>query len=65
VRWTFPRSQIIIGYWDEARQQADADAEGIRYAESIAGLIDLVGRTADQQSHAAESIQPLQAAADA
>jgi predicted PurR-regulated permease PerM len=65
VRWTFPRSQIIIGYWDEARQQADADAEGIRYAESIAALIDLVGRTADQQSHAAESIQPLQAAADA
>jgi predicted PurR-regulated permease PerM len=65
VRWTFPRSQIIIGYWDEARQQADADAEGIRYAESIAALIDLVGRTADQRSHAAESIQPLQAAADA
>jgi hypothetical protein len=61
-----PRSQIVIGYWDEARQEADgADAEGIRYAESIAALIDLVGRTADQRSHAAESIRPLQAAADA
>jgi predicted PurR-regulated permease PerM len=65
VKRTFPRSQIIIGYWDEARQQTDgADAEGPRYAKSIASLIDLVGRTADRRSHAAESIRHL-AAADA
>jgi hypothetical protein len=65
VRRTFPRSQIIIGYWDEAREHAEgADTEGVRSAKSIASLIDLAGRTADRRPHAAESIRHL-AAADA
>jgi predicted PurR-regulated permease PerM len=65
ARRTFPRSQIIIGYWDQTRQQADsADAEGVRYARSIGSLIDLVARTADRPSRGAESPRHL-AAADA
>jgi predicted PurR-regulated permease PerM len=68
VRRTFPRSQIVIAYWEEREQQPQregADAEGVRYADSVASLIDLVGRIADQQPHAARSPRGLEAAAGA
>jgi hypothetical protein len=67
IRWTFPQSQIVIGYWEETaeRLQRDSTDEGIHYAESVVSLIDLVGRKADQQSHAEESIRRLEAAAGA
>jgi len=64
VRRTFPRSQIVIGYWN-GRPRDGADDEGARYAESVASLIDLVGRIADEQAHAAGSAQRLEIAARA
>jgi predicted PurR-regulated permease PerM len=55
VRRTFPRSQIVIAYWEEREEQPKqegAAAEGVGYADSVASLIDLVGRIADQQPRA-------------
>ena len=66
--WTFPKSQIVIGYWEkggERLQQDGDDAEGIRYAKSVASLIDLVGRKAHSQFHSVESVRYLETAADA
>ena len=63
VGFTFPQSQIVIGYWDETAGRNRDDAEDIRYAELVASLIDLVGREADRQSHAEELIRPRAAAA--
>ena len=35
IRSTFPRSQILVGYWDPAEQLQPHDVEGsVRYAES-------------------------------
>jgi hypothetical protein len=48
IRSTFPRSQIIVGYWDPAKHQPQ-DVEGsVRYAESVASLVGLVGRNNEQ-----------------
>jgi hypothetical protein len=48
IRSTFPRSQIIVGYWDPAKHRP-RDVEGnVRYAESVASLVGLVGRTNEQ-----------------
>jgi hypothetical protein len=60
LAWTFPKSQIVIGYWEkggERLQQDGDDAEGIRYAKSVASLIDLVGRKAHSQFHSVESVR--------
>jgi len=66
LRWTFPESQIVIGYWEHGvERQESNDAEGIRYAKSVTSLIDLVGRKAQQQSHNAESVRNLETVANA
>jgi predicted PurR-regulated permease PerM len=65
VRRTFPRSQIVIAYWEEREQppqREGADAEGVSYLDSVVSLIDLVGRIADQQ-RAAGSVRCLDAVA--
>ena len=44
---TFPRSQIVIGYWDKQTtlpKRNGGNAEGIRHANSVASLVDLIGR---------------------
>jgi hypothetical protein len=52
IRSTFPRSQILVGYWDPAEQLKSHDVDGsIRYAESVSSLVDLVGRKAEEQTH--------------
>jgi hypothetical protein len=63
----FAAVQIVIGYWEEAaeRLQGDSTDDGIRYAESVASLIELVGRKADQHRTREESIRPLATAAGA
>jgi predicted PurR-regulated permease PerM len=66
--WTFPKSEIVVGYWEDGgeRPQPDSDdAEGVRYAKSVASLIDLVGRKAQQRSHTIESVRYLEKAAEA
>jgi hypothetical protein len=66
IRRTFSRSQIVIAYWEEKEQplpRESADAEGVRYADSVASLIDLVCRVADQQPSATESARRLEAVA--
>jgi len=65
LRRTFPRSRIVIGYWEEREaplHQNGADVEGIRYTDSVASLIELIGRIADEQFRAAESVRYFQAA---
>jgi hypothetical protein len=58
IRSTFPRSQILVGYWDPAEQLKPDDINGsVRYAESVASLVQLVGRKADEQLHGAD--QPI------
>jgi hypothetical protein len=44
VRRTFPRSQLVIGYCERDAPPQQDDSEGIRYADSVASLIDLVRR---------------------
>jgi len=66
VKRTFPRSQIVIAYWEEREQsplRSGAESEDVRYADSVASLIDIVGRVADQQPRAAGTIRRLEAAA--
>jgi hypothetical protein len=71
TRRSFPRSQLVIGYWDgqdgqdgqDARPQ-QADSEGVCYADSATSLINLVGRIADEQTRIAETVPPLQAHAN-
>jgi hypothetical protein len=58
IRSTFPRSQILVGYWDPAEQLKSHDVDGsIRYAESVSSLVDLVGRKAEEQTH--DNDQPI------
>jgi hypothetical protein len=54
VRLTFPRSDIVIGYWEAEALRQDGGEERIRHAESVASLIDLIGRKADEKSHKAD-----------
>jgi hypothetical protein len=65
ARRSFPRSQLVIGYWDAQEAQdappLQADSEGLCYADSVASLINLVGRIADEQTQIAETAPLLQA----
>jgi predicted PurR-regulated permease PerM len=55
IRSTFPRSQILVGYWDPAEQLKSHDVDGsVRYAESVASLVELVRRKAEGQTHDAD-----------
>jgi predicted PurR-regulated permease PerM len=57
---TFPQSRIVVGYWDggDLRVQREREDERVRYAESVASLINLVGRTAYEQSNSEEEGKP-------
>jgi predicted PurR-regulated permease PerM len=66
LKRTFPQSQFVTAYWEEREQplpREGTDAEGVRRADSVASLIDLVGRAADQQPSATESARRLAAVA--
>jgi predicted PurR-regulated permease PerM len=55
IRSTFPQSQVLVGYWDPAGQPKAHDVDGsVRYAESVASLVELVGRKAEGQTHDAD-----------
>jgi predicted PurR-regulated permease PerM len=55
IRSTFPQSQILVGYWDPAGQLKAHDVDGsVRYAESVASLVELVGRKAEGQTNDAD-----------
>jgi hypothetical protein len=57
IRSTFPRSHILVGYWDPAEQLKPHDVDGnVRYAESVASLVELVGRKADERTHEADEL---------
>jgi predicted PurR-regulated permease PerM len=65
VKRTFPRSRIVIAYWeerDEPPQLDDAEDEEIRYANSVASLVDLVRRIADERPRAAGPVRRLEPA---
>jgi predicted PurR-regulated permease PerM len=45
LRRSFPRSHIVVGYWDGlGESRSEEETEGMRYAESVSALVDLVGR---------------------
>jgi hypothetical protein len=57
IRSTFPRSQILVGYWDPAERLKPHDVDGsLRYAESVASLVQLVGRKAEERTYDADQI---------
>jgi hypothetical protein len=54
---TFPRSYILVGYWDPAERLEPHDVNGsIRYAESVASLVQLVGRRAEERTCGADQL---------
>jgi hypothetical protein len=64
LRRSFPRSHIVIGYWDgPGKSGSEAETEGMRYAESVSALVDLVGR--ETLERAAPTQPTLAAAANA
>jgi len=68
VRRTLPQSRLIVSYWDERnerRRRDDAEAEGVRYADSVASLNEHVGRIANEQPRMADPARRLEAAAGA
>ncbi len=67
LRRRFPHSHLVIGYWDapdEGRSEEE-ETEGMRYAESVSALLDLIGREADERDHTAQPVRYLDAAANA
>ncbi len=51
---TFPGSQVVVACWGEGRDQLEsegASAERIHYARSVASIVNLVGRIADERLH--------------
>jgi hypothetical protein len=48
---TFPRSQIMVGYWDAAQPIKETEEKRVYYADSAASLVDQVARTADEITH--------------
>ncbi len=61
LRRGFPHSHIVIGYWDKPGEgRSEQEAEGMRYAESVSALVDLVGREVQERAAPA---QPAFAAA--
>jgi predicted PurR-regulated permease PerM len=68
IRRVFQRSQVVIAYWEKREPQSQRDGagtEGIHYADSVASLIDLVGRIAAQQSRPTEPALRIEAVAGA
>jgi hypothetical protein len=57
IRSTFPRSQILVGYWDPAEPLKPQDLD-VRYAESVASLVQLVGRKAEGQTNGEDQKSP-------
>jgi predicted PurR-regulated permease PerM len=59
IRSTFPRSQIIIGYWGPGEQLRPHDVdERVHYAESVASLVEIVGRRVEEPPHGAGHLSP-------
>jgi predicted PurR-regulated permease PerM len=57
VTRTFPGAQIVVGFWGERSDQAtpqNAGGEDIRYTDSVASIIDLVRRIADERPPSAD-----------
>jgi predicted PurR-regulated permease PerM len=62
LRRSFPRSHVVIGYWDGPAEgrSGDEETEGGRHAESVSALVDIVGRETYER---APPTQPAFAAA--
>jgi predicted PurR-regulated permease PerM len=66
LRRSFPRSHIIVAHWDEHGDAGRpfAESDGMRYAQSISTLVDLVGREAHERSSQAQTIRHLEVVAN-
>jgi predicted PurR-regulated permease PerM len=59
IRSTFPRSQIIIGYWGPGEQLRPHDVdERVHYAETVTSLVELVGRRVEEPPRGADHLPP-------
>jgi predicted PurR-regulated permease PerM len=67
LRRGFPRSHIVIGYWDASAEGRTEEVEpkGMRYAASVSALVDFVGREMDERAAPAQRVRHLEAAANA
>jgi hypothetical protein len=63
LRRSFPRSHIVIGYWDGGDAGPDVVAEEMRCAESVSALVDLVSRESDVRSPRKQTARHLEAVA--
>jgi hypothetical protein len=66
LRRTFPRSQIVIGYWDEPGMDGApvAETDGVRYAQSVSALVDDVGREKRERPVRTQTVRYLETAAN-
>jgi hypothetical protein len=62
LRRSFPRSHIVIGYWDGGNAGPDVVAEEVRCAESVSALVDLVSRDSGVRSPREQTVRHLEAA---
>jgi len=58
---TFPRSQLVVGYWDR-RDEHPQRAANVHYAECASVLIELIARLVDERPHTAASPLRLEVA---
>jgi predicted PurR-regulated permease PerM len=63
LRRSFPRSHIVIGYWDGGDAGPDLVGEEMRCAESVSALVDLVSREADVRGPRKQTVRQLEAVA--
>jgi len=63
LRRSFPRSFVIIAHWDEYGEAglSATEDEGMRYARSVAALVDLVAREAHERYPRGQAVRHLEA----
>src|ERR1700760_456171 len=62
LRRSFPRSHVVVGYWDGTGASPDV-AEEIYCAESVSALVDLISRESDVRDPRKQTVRHLEAVA--
>ncbi len=57
LRRTFPRSRLVVWHQDHKEAADTHQSDSLRYAASASAVIDLVGRMADEHTHASAPVQ--------
>ena len=62
LRRSFPRSHVVVGYWDGTGASPDV-AEEIYCAELVSALVDLISRESDVRGPRKQTVRHLEAVA--